>query len=168
MVEALVACAPYLLRGEVGVSRRVEFCPAAVIGVEVILHGVGPQICARRLDVSKRSDPTLIVAEDHCRSSVTGMVNRIRPDFLPAIYCAGAVDSGCERARGSAGAAAEILRFRHKCLQDGMATGEQIRTVPEIGGISIRKVGKDMVLDAGSIAAAATSKRSLIVIQDYF
>ena len=49
-----------------------------------------------------------------------------------------------------------------------MASRKKIRAVAEISGIGISKVGKDVVFDAGSIAAAAAPKSSLVVVQDHF
>src|ERR1051325_11904737 len=121
MVQAFVTRAPYLLRGEVGVGRRIEFGPAAVIRVEIILHGISPQVRPGRLDVRKCGNAALVVAEDHCRTSITGMVDRVSPDFLPAICCAGAGSASRQRARRAAGAAAKVLRLCHKSLQYRMA-----------------------------------------------
>src|ERR1051325_9763539 len=168
MVQAFVTRAPYLLRGEVGVGRCIEFGPPAVIGVEIILHGISPQVRPLRLDVRKCGNAALIVTEDHCRTSITRVVDCISPDFLPAICCAGAMDSGGKSAGGAAGAAAKVLRLRHKSLQYRMAAREKIRAVAEISGIGISEIGKDMVFDTASVAAAAAPKRSLIVIQDHF
>jgi hypothetical protein len=38
----------------------------------------------------------------------------------------------------------------------------------EIGGVRIREVRKNVIFDTGSIAAAAASECSLIIIQDHF
>src|SRR5579884_1786131 len=64
MIQAFVPGAPYLLRGEVGIGCCIEFGPSTIVGIDIILYGICPEISAGRFNVSKCGNSTLVIAED--------------------------------------------------------------------------------------------------------
>src|SRR6185437_5864340 len=81
VVQAFIASTPHLLRGEMRVGSSVEACPAAIVGIEIILDGICPQIGARRLRMGKCWNAALVIAKDHVRAAIACMVDRVSPDL---------------------------------------------------------------------------------------